>query len=391
MTAALKPVSHLAEALADAHASETPVRVIGSGTWLDGGRPVTASGDLQVRDTAGVIEYVPGDLVITVGAGTTLEELTAITREHNQWLALDPFGSDRGTIGATVATASSGPLASGVGRVRDLTLGLTLLTSDGSAVRAGGRVVKNVAGFDLVRLATGAFGTLGVITDVSLRLHARPAVDETIGVMLEAETDSATGAATLPEFTAPMLNYLAMEIVSGQTVRQFQPTSFSGQYWILLARVSGNMERARAQRALLEPLGRVREFPNEVWDAVRGMDGDRSAVVRVSDAPLKLGATLGAVQRVLDGAGLGHATFCATPSTGRVRVAIASDGESALRNVEKGLSTIGASVLWERLPADCWAWLPPAATDPVSLRIRDAFDPHHVLNRGIFGPMGGHA
>jgi hypothetical protein len=113
----------------------------------------------------------------------------------------------------------------------------------------------------------------------------------------------------------------------------------------------------------------------------------------VSDAPAKVGDTLDEVQRLVDSAGSVDATYCATPSSGRVRVAMkhADHDDSRMRDLVKGLGTIGASVVWERLPSDCWAWVPPAATDPISLRIRDAFDRHHILNRGVVGPMGGHA
>jgi len=388
----------LVEQLAHSHAVGTPVRIVGSGTWLDAGRPVTADRAIHTRETAGVIEYTPGDLVITVGAGTTLDEVSAITREHDQWLALDPFGSNSGTVGATVATASSGPLASGAGRVRDLTLGLTMLASDGSAIHIGGRVVKNVAGFDLVRLATGAFGTLGIITEVSLRLHALPDVDQTFAVVIDLEVDPATVSAT-PSLSVyarlglRALSFIALELVSANVIRTFDPAAPTGHAWVLLARIAGNKDRALAQRAILEPLGFVMEISNDVWKAVRGMDGSHSAVARVSDAPSRLRQTLAAVQNALSAAGIGNASLCATPSTGRVRVAVPfeDDDEVSIRSLVKSFHAVGASVVWERLPADCWAWVAPAATDAVSLRIRDAFDPHHMLNRGIFGPMGGHA
>lgn len=388
-SASSRPVrgAELAPRLADAHERGAAVRVVGSSTWLHAGRPVTADQTIDTRDTAGVVEYTPGDLVITVGAGTTLEEIAAITGEHNQWLALDPFGSDRGTIGATVATASSGPLASGVGRVRDLTLGLTVLASDGSAVRAGGHVVKNVAGFDLVRLQVGAWGTLGVITEVSLRLHARPEIDETVGVVLEGDADLARLTLGMPA-----LSLLALELVSANTIGTARSASWTGEPWILLARLSGNRDRVRAQRAILEPLGDVMAFSNDVWRSVRGMDGKQSATVRVSDAPSRLGDTVNTVRSALLAAGIGDASLCAMPSSGRVRVAVpyTDDDDAPIRALVKSLRTTGASVLWEALPPDCWAWVLPAATDPISLRIRDAFDRHHILNRGIFGPMGGH-
>src|SRR5439155_9619738 len=102
----------------------------------------------------GIVEYVPGDLTLTARAGTTLAEIRDATAAEQQWLALDPHGSDDGTIGATVATASAGPLATAFGTPRDLVLGVEFLTGGGALARGGGRVVKNVAGFDLVRLLT---------------------------------------------------------------------------------------------------------------------------------------------------------------------------------------------------------------------------------------------
>lgn len=390
-SASSRPVrgAELAPQIADAHAAGSPLRIVGGGTWLDAGRPVTADRAISTRATAGVVEYTPGDLVITVGGGTTLEEIGAVTREHNQWLALDPFGSDTGTIGATVATASSGPLASGAGRVRDLTLGVTVIASDGSAVRAGGHVVKNVAGFDLVRLATGAWGTLGVITEVSLRLHARPEVDETVGVVLDDDTD----VALLDTLGSTGLTLLALELVSTNVIGSVRPAGSGGGAWTLLARVSGNRDRARAQRAILEPLGTVVQFSNDIWRSVRDMDGPQSATFRVSDAPSRVLGTVRTVRAALSAASVTDAALCVTPSTGRVRVAVpySDDDDAPIRSLVKSLRGVGASAVWERLPADCWAWVTPAATDPISLRIRDAYDPHHILNRGIFGPMGGHA
>ena len=102
----------------------------------------------------------------------------SVTSAEGQWLALDPFGARTGTLGATIATGSSGPLAHAFGTPRDNVLGLEVVTGTGDIVRAGGRVVKNVAGFDLTRLFTGAWGTLAVITEATVRLRARPERDE---------------------------------------------------------------------------------------------------------------------------------------------------------------------------------------------------------------------
>ncbi len=140
-----------------------------------------------VRPCGGVIEYTPGDLVISVNAGTTIEELSEVCAAGGQMLAIAPYGSPRSTIGAVVATASAAPLSYEDLTIRDLVLGLTVVTGTGDVVRVGGKVVKNVAGFDLVRLNTGAFGTLGIITEVSLRLHAKPTMDHVVtGTLVDA-------------------------------------------------------------------------------------------------------------------------------------------------------------------------------------------------------------
>ena len=148
------------------------LRIVGAGTWLDAGHPVSATRTLSLADDRGIVAYSPGDLTITVRAGTTLAEIAEALREHGQWLALDPEGGMEVTIGATVATGSYGPAATLYGTVRDQLLGMTVVTGRGEIARPGGRVVKNVAGFDLTRLMTGAWGTLGVITEVTLRVRS---------------------------------------------------------------------------------------------------------------------------------------------------------------------------------------------------------------------------
>src|SRR6266540_1546106 len=149
----------------EASASRTPLRITGKSRWMSAGRPSPATQSLSLADDSGIVDYVADDLTITVRGGTPFEQIQKATRANNQWLPLDPFGGDEGTIGATIATASSGPLSHGYGLARDFILGIEFVTGRGDVVRAGGRVVKNVAGFDLMRLLCGSWGTLGVITE----------------------------------------------------------------------------------------------------------------------------------------------------------------------------------------------------------------------------------
>jgi FAD/FMN-containing dehydrogenase len=171
----------LAALVRDWHAQATPWLPCGLGSRLDWGPPVLAgSAVLSCRRLNRILEHNPGDFTVTVEAGTTLVDLQAALAEENQWLAIDwPWqsgsdGSHSGSIGGLVARGLSGGLRQRHLGIRDQLIGLQLLRVDGTAARAGGKVVKNVAGYDLMRLFTGSWGSLGLITAVTLRTQPRP-------------------------------------------------------------------------------------------------------------------------------------------------------------------------------------------------------------------------
>src|SRR5437764_9766087 len=164
-------IDELADVLRDAYAAGRRVGVIGAGSkrgWTPPGDAV----EMTVATTAldAVVEHAVDDLVVTVQPGVRLGELQQQLAQHRQWLALDPPEPDA-TVGGVVAAAASGPRRLRFGTPRDLVLGVTVVLADGTVARAGGKVVKNVAGYDLGRLFAGSFGTLGVIASVTLRLH----------------------------------------------------------------------------------------------------------------------------------------------------------------------------------------------------------------------------
>ena len=178
VSAAPTSVEELAELMKLANSNGWRVLPVGRGTWISNGNP-TRRIDLAVSTQRlnAPVEHHPDDLLATVQAGTTLADLNATLGEAGQWWPLDPLGG--GTLGATIAAAADGPLAATYGAPRDMVLGLTLALADGRIVKAGGRVVKNVAGYDMVKLYTGSWGTLGVIVEANLRLHALPHADVT--------------------------------------------------------------------------------------------------------------------------------------------------------------------------------------------------------------------
>lgn len=360
----MKRISELAEQIRDAGA---PLRIEGSGTWLHGGGPWAPATSLHTRHLSGVVEYEPGDLVITVQAGTTLAELDAITSEHGQMLALAPYGDAHSTVGAAVATASSGPLTYGDYTMRDLVLGLQVVTGTGAITRVGGRVVKNVAGFDLVRLHTGAFGTLGVITDVSLRLHAKPARDD---VLMGHVPNASVGGVDdcIPRLVAqraplPML-------------LRFAPDA-EPQLW---ARITGNVARAAAVQQQMITFGietpRVMA-PETVHDTLRHTPHD-AIVLR---ARTQLSDAVPFVKAALDAFPQGTLLF--DPATGALRVILPSSAASAL---DRDIAT------WYRLAASGGAMhimsvvvdqgrLGTTPRTPLDEGVKRALDPRDVLNR----------
>lgn len=395
----------LIDQVADARAQRMPLRIVGGGTWRDAGRAVAATRVLSVAPHAGVIEYVPTDLVITVRSGTTLADIEAVTAEHGQWLAIDPAGSAHGTIGATVATASSGPLSLGSGTVRDLVLGLGVVTGLGTRIRVGGRVVKNVAGFDLVRLNTGAWGTLGVITDVSLRLHAKPAVDASFALTHADVTQLLDVVRSLKH---DALTLHALEILNPEAARAVDISSAGA--WVLLARATGNAAAVAAQRALLAAFGRVDDIDSDVWMRMRTMDefqedsmGDSSYSLRVSGRISSVADTVALVNRACTDAGLDSVCIRVTPHRGLVRLLIprepkhdGADDQARVisrpvAHTERVLTAVSQlrrdahQIIGERLPTEAWRALPSPTQNTISLRIRDAFDPDRIMNPGIFG------
>lgn len=153
---------------------------LGLGSWVEGGGPSDADIGLSTRRMKAVREYQPADLTFSAGAGLPLRDLQDLTRPHRQWLPLDPPGWTRGSLGALTSLGMAGPLRHLYGAPRDHVLGLTTVSGDGRVLRWGGRVVKNVAGFDLTRLTVGSWGALGLVTAVSARLFPLPEGEVTL-------------------------------------------------------------------------------------------------------------------------------------------------------------------------------------------------------------------
>jgi FAD/FMN-containing dehydrogenase len=224
-----------------AHEEGWKMRVEGLGTWLTPDAPADLA--VSTRALNQVVSVSPADLVATVQAGATIETVRRQLADHETWLAVDPPGRPGRTIGSIVATATAGPLRYGFGPVRDHVLGCVAATGDGRLVRAGGRVVKNVAGYDLTKLQVGGFGGFGIIAELHLRLQALPRADVTL--MARGSRDALTSAAR--EIVDARVTAAALELIS--------PALAAEPEWVLAARLLGTNAAVEAESRRLATFG----------------------------------------------------------------------------------------------------------------------------------------
>ena len=385
-----------ASVLVRASAEGWTVAPAGSGTWLwTGGKAPDVV--LSTARMTRVVEYEPADMTITVEAGVTLTAVAAMIAAQRQWLPLDPPGR-AATMGAVAATGTWGPLAASWGGPRDLALGLRAVTGDGRAFNAGGRVVKNVAGFDLVRLLVGSKGTLAFLTEVTMRLFPLPEADLTLVARadrLEDLADAAVRASTHP------VTPTAVELLE-----RFEP--LEGRREALLAvRLVGGSTRVEAEADMLRTaltgsaeLGTLP--PSEAdafWREVQDLEEDVDLAVRLSLAPTRIGELIDLareVGRMRDG----HDELSRSP----VRVAVHADS-GALRmavprvrldsgwderwaeridDLRRTLSWRGGTLTLSRAPAALLALL--RSTDAGSIQgeltqgLKTVFDPAGILS-----------
>src|SRR5918995_2858235 len=223
-----------------AHEEGWKIRVEGRGTWLAPDAPA----DLVVSTRAleQIVSVSPADLVATVQAGASLDALRRRLADYGMWLAVDPPGRPERSIGSIIATATAGPLRHGFGPVRDHVLGCTVATGDGRLVNAGGRVVKNVAGYDLTKLQVGGFGGFGIIAEVHLRLRALPRADVT--VVARGPRDTLTAAAR---------DLIGARILPG-ALELLSPALAAEPEWTLAARFAGTDAAVQADVRRLSTL-----------------------------------------------------------------------------------------------------------------------------------------
>ena len=359
-----------------AHDEGWTIRVEGLRTWL----PPDAPADLAVstRGLDEVVSVSPADLVATVQAGASMDAVRRRLAEESMWLAVDPPGRPDRTLGSVIATGTSGPLRLGFGPIRDHVLGCTVVTGDGRTVHAGGRVVKNVAGYDLTKLHVGGFGGFGIVTEAHLRLRALPRADVTLVSRGGRDNHSAVARDLLDAGIDPA----ALELIS--------PSLAGESEWVLAARFLGVEAGVQAE---------VHRLPAETGAIWTQLAPDRTADFWTSLArgslngsvTFRLGVLPGGIDDALDllGRELDTGVVSAGAASGSIRWT-GDVGVDRLRGVRRSCAAREIPMTLERAPWSVRHALGHfgAYREGVGQlvgRLRNTFDPRQCLKVALEG------
>ena len=356
----------------------------GGGTKLDWGNPPSrADLILSTARLNRVIEHAWADLTVTVEAGCTIAELQSTLAKHGQRLAIDVLWPDRSTVGGILSTNDSGALRLGYGALRDLIIGITLVLPDGTIARSGGKVVKNVAGYDLPKLATGALGTLGVITQATFRLHPLPHGTRTLTILPRRIAEAQSLLLALQDTN---LAHTALQVRCGASMAPEMDILFEGTAAGLEAQITRIREIARpaAVKEAETPLIRAitgpadaQEGAEKVW-AAREEIAAAAPVVKFSVLPSEIAETLEALRRLED-----RQWRAVVQATGLGFAAVAAPFQQLRASIESQGGTL--TVLRQAPGADpIEAWGEAGDTLPLMREIKRRFDPNNTLNPGRF-------
>lgn len=378
----LEPANETELAAALRASNEAGLAVIprGGGTkpgW--GNPPARADVILSTIRLNKIIEHVWADLTVSVEAGCTVADLQAALAQHGQRLAVDSLWPEKATVGGIVSANDSGALRLRFGALRDLILGVTIALPDGTVASSGGKVVKNVAGYDLPKLVTGALGTLGVITRAVFRLHPLPHHTKTISI---SPANLAAAQLLLSAVQDSNLAHTSLQLRAAHDAAPVVDVLFEGT----LDGIAAQVEQLRS----LAVSAADEDGSPAMWSACQRLwESSASAVLaKITSLPASIAETIEQVRRI------------AAPRSAAWRVVMQGTGVGSLRldgdskNLHECFTSLraaceraGSSLVLHHLPAassSLDAWGAPGDALPLMRALKKQFDPKYTLNPGRF-------
>ena len=376
-----KDEKQLAAALSIANEAGIAVIPRGGGTKLDWGNPPqNAQLILSTARLNRIVEHAWADLTATVEAGCTLQSLQKTLSQHGQRLAFDGLWPERATIGGVLSTNDSGSLRLRFGALRDLIIGVTIALPDGTLASSGGKVVKNVAGYDLPKLVTGAFGTLGIITRAVFRLHPLPRATKSFSF---AGDNSQAVQQHILAIQDSQLAHTALQIRCAAG----EPPSAD----ILFEATEAGLAAQESQLRKLLGSTRVELSSEDVWNARQNLwDSPITTALlsKISLLPTNIAKTIDSLQSIGNSQNVNRRLVLQATGVGMLRL----EGtppllSAAVEQLRGGLQSRGGSLVVLRRPAELYSidvWGGAGDTVPLMRAVKHQLDPRNILNPGRF-------
>ncbi len=374
----------------------------GGGTRIATGNPPDAYvAALNTKNLGGIKEYEPADLTVIAGAGMTLEKLNAVLYEQRQFMPLNPPHPDRATIGGILSSNTYGFLRDSYGTARDMTLGLRFVRADGSLIKGGGKVAKNVAGYDLTRFMLGSWGTLGIITEAAFRVRPIPDASKTLTAGFSSIAHAFEAAFDLldsfyaPTFLIGLNNALAGKIPVGDVLTGTNHFTFiigTDTIDSIVIRQESELKKACMahgasdiltfeDNASLETRAFLSDYISNACDGiVCKIITSRTGAFDVFEHIEKIGKDSAVVFETMTYLGSGITYICLPGDSAN------SDREYCLRSlknlqeyvrVEKGIFTVEFAPLWIKEHFPVWDDIPGS---DIMKKLKKQFDPNNILN-----------
>jgi glycolate oxidase FAD binding subunit len=387
----------VAGVLALADAVRLPVIPAGNSSQPALGGPAPA-GALRVclRRLNRVKQYEPADLTASLQAGVTLADFGAVLAPHRQWLPLAVPRPELATLGGILATNSSGPFRLFYGTARDMVIGLRFATAEGKVIKSGGMVVKNVAGYDMVKLLIGSFGTLGIITEVNVRVYPHPVTETTA---LGFRTAAAAFQARSGLLNSPVAP-LALDLLNASAAAATAPQELPRNRYVLLVAYGGVTNVIERARREVEAAGRAAgletsatlagEQEQRVWRAVCDLP---ATLAGPNTVRLKISSTLdqmrSIVERLETDQPARETALAGRAGSGILYVyARGGDLPAFCRSIREFAGPLPAHVVVEFAPPGTASqldiWGPKRDDYGLMLKLKQVLDPNGILNPGRF-------